>query len=201
MKESADGDLAKMKYVDIKLEALIPVLKREIPLKAHAHRADDILNALRIAKEFNLRILIIHATEGHLVAEKLKEANAACILGPSFSDGPKMEMKNVTFKTHKILNEAGVKIAIQTDAPISPVLDLPLMAAMAVREGLDEFEAINAITINAAEIYGIDNKVGSIEVGKDADIVITDISPLEFNYKPWKVLIDGKEVYAFEEVN
>lgn len=201
MKEKSKGDLTKMANVDIKMEALIPVLTRQIPLKAHAHRADDILNALRVAKEFNLRIILIHATEGHLVAQKIKEADAACILGPTFNDGGKMEMKNVSFRTHKILNEAGVKIAIQTDAPITPILDFPLMAAMAVREGLNEIEAIKAITINAAEIYGFDDRVGSLEEGKDADIVISKISPLEFNYAAWKVLINGKLVYSAEEGN
>ncbi len=196
MKDAAGDDLTKMGPVDIKLEALIPVLKREMPIKGHAHRADDILNFLRVAKEFNLRIIIVHATEGHLIADKLASANAACILGPSFSDGLKMEMKNVTFKTHKILHEAGVKIAIQTDAPISPVLDLPLMAAMAVKEGLDEAEAIRAITINAAEIYGFQDRVGSIDEGKDADIVISKSTPLDFEYLAEIVIINGRKIYS-----
>ena len=197
VKEAANGDLALMPPVDLKMEGLIPVLKGEVPLKAHAHRHDDMMNAIRIAKEFDLKILFIHATAGHLIAKQLKEANIlGCILGPTFSDGGKFEMKDVTFETHAILHKAGVKFAFQTDAPISPVEHLPLMAALAVRSGLGETDALKALTINAAEIYGFDDRVGSLEVGKDADILICEVSPLEFDAQAWKVLIDGKVVYS-----
>lgn len=196
MKEAVQGDISKMPLVDLKMEALIPVLKKELPLKAHAHRADDMLNFIRIAKEFDIRLIFIHATAGHLIADKIAAAGVPCVLGPTFSDGGKYEMKDVTFKTHGVLNKAGVKITIQTDAPISPTMNLPLMAAMAVRDGLGEVEALKALTINAAEIYGLDDRIGSIEVGKDADILISDISPLEFGAKAWKVLINGQIVHS-----
>lgn len=195
-KELANGQLSEMPPFDLKMEALIPVLKGEVPFKAHAHRADDMLNALRIAKEFNVKLIFNHATAGHLIANKIAAAGIPCVLGPSFSDGGKFEMKDVTFRTYGILNKAGVKIAIQTDAPITPTMNLPLMAAMAVRAGLDEVEALKALTINAAEIYGIDDRVGSLAVGKDADILISEVSPLEFNAKAWKVLINGQVVHS-----
>ncbi len=195
-KEAVDGDLSKMPPVDSKLEALIPVIKGELPLKAHAHRADDILNAIRVAKEFEVKLILNHATAGHLVARHIAKAQVPCVLGPTFTTPGKYEMKDVTFKTHGILNKAGVKIAIQTDAPISPTMHLPLMAAMAVREGLDHFEALKALTINAAEIYGIADRVGSLEVGKDADILISEISPLQYNAQAWKVIINGQIVHS-----
>lgn len=196
--ENARDDKSKLPGFDMKSEALLPVLRKEIPLKAHAHRADDMFTAIRIAKEFDVKITLDHATEGHLIADELAEEGIPCIVGPSFGHRSKFELKNKTFETPAILTKAGVKVAITTDSPVTPLHYLPLMAAMAANAGLDELEALKAITINPAEILGIADRVGSIEVGKDADIVIYDGHPFEVSSKCWKVLIDGKVVYSAE---
>ncbi|NLD50828.1 MAG: amidohydrolase [Clostridiaceae bacterium] len=180
---------------DIKLEALVKVLKREIPLKAHAHRADDILTAIRIAKEFNLRLTIEHCTEGHLICDILVDEGIPAIVGPSLTDRSKVELRNLSLKTPGILAKAGVKTAIMTDHPCTPIQYLTLCAAMAVREGMDEQEALKAITINAAELTEIGDRVGSLEKGKDADIVIFDGHPFEFRTRVVTTIINGKIVY------
>lgn len=179
---------------DMKLEALLMVLKGEIPLKAHAHRADDILTALRIAKEFGVRITIEHCTEGHLIADILLEENASVITGPFLTDRSKIELRNQSAKSPGILSKAGVKMAIMTDHPCTPVQYLPLCAAVAVKEGMEEYEALKAITINAAEIAGIGDRVGSLEIGKDADIIIMDGPPLELKSKVLYTIINGQVV-------
>ncbi len=179
---------------DMKMEALLKVLNREIPLKAHAHRADDILTALRIAKEFGLRITIEHCTEGHLITDILREENVNVITGPFLTDRSKIELRNQSVKGPGILSKAGLKVAIMTDHPCTPVQYLPLCAAVAVKEGMDETEALKAITINAAEITGIDDRVGSLAVGKDADIVIMDGHPLELRSKVLYTIINGQVV-------
>ncbi|MFD3158363.1 amidohydrolase [Haloimpatiens sp. FM7330] len=180
---------------DMKMEALIPVLKKEIPLKAHAHRADDIFTAIRIAKEFDVNLTLDHCSEGHLIADELAKENYSAIIGPTLTFKTKIEVKNKTFETPRVLNDAGVKFAIMTDHPVIPVHYLPLCAALSVKEGLDEDTALRAITINPAEILGIDNRVGSLEVGKDADIVIFDKHPLDVQAKTNYVFIDGKVVF------
>ncbi len=178
---------------DIKMEAMIPVMNGDIPLKAHAHRADDIFTALRIAKEFELDITLDHCTEGHLIAEDLVKENKPALVGPSLSEKSKYELKNLTFETPKILNEAGVEIAIITDSPVIPLQYLSLVAGLAVKSGLKEEEAWKAITINPAKISGIDQRVGSLKEGKDADIVIFEGNPLKnIDSKPKKVIINGK---------
>ena len=164
---------------DLKLEAMLPVIKKEIPLKAHAHRADDIFTALRIAKEFDLDITLDHCTEGHLIADELFIDGKDAIVGPSFGSRTKFELKNMTFDTPRVLNEAGIKIAIMTDSPVVPLQFLSMCAGLAVKSGLPENEGWKAITINAAEIAGIADKVGSIE--KDHEVKAT--------------IIDGKLVY------
>ena len=179
---------------DMKLEALLKVLNGEIPVKAHAHRADDILTALRIAKEFGLKITIEHCTEGHLITDILLEENAYAITGPFMTDRSKIELKNQSVKAPGILSKAGIKTAIMTDHPCTPVQYLPLCAAVAVKEGMDEYEALKAITINAAEITGIDDRVGSLAVGKDADIIIMDGPPLELKSKVLYTIINGQVV-------
>lgn len=194
--ERAADDPSKMPQFDLQKEALIPVLRREIPLKAHAHRADDIFTAIRIAKEFDVRITLDHCTEGHLVAERLASTGLTAIVGPSFGHRSKFELTNKTFLTAAALSEAGMKIALTTDSPVTPLHTLPLMAGMAVAAGMDEEEALKSITINAAEIIEVADRVGSIEVGKDADIAIYDGHPFEINSKAWKVLIDGQVVYS-----
>ncbi len=178
---------------DMKLEAMLPLMDKEIPLKAHAHRADDIFTALRIAKEFDLDITLEHCTEGHLIADDLSKENKPALIGPSLSGKSKYELKNLTFDTPRVLQEAGVLIAIITDSPVIPLQYLSLVAGLAVKSGLKEEEAWKAITINPAKITGIDDKVGSIKEGKDADIVIFEGNPLRnIDSKPRKVIINGK---------
>ncbi|MDO5725741.1 MAG: amidohydrolase [Tissierellia bacterium] len=181
---------------DMKHEAFIPVLKKEIPLKAHAHRADDIFTSIRIAKEFDLDLTLDHCTDGHLVADELAKEGFPAIVGPTFGDRPKVELKNKTFDTPRVLYEAGMKIAINTDSPVIPLENLPLCAAFAINAGLPEDIAWKSITINAAEISGVGDRVGSLEIGKDADIVIWDKNPLRtVDYKVLATIIDGKIVY------
>lgn len=194
-KEIAE-DFSDLPEYDMKLEALIPVIKKEIPLKAHAHRADDIFTALRIAKEFDLDISLDHCTEGHLIADDLAKEGKPTIVGPTFGHRTKFELKNTDFKTPRVLVEKGLKVAITTDSPVIPVHHLPLCAALAVGAGLSEEEAIKCITINPAEIIGIADRVGSLEKGKDADLVIMEGNPLQdVNYRVNMTIIDGKVVY------
>lgn len=180
---------------DMKMEALMKVLNGEIPLKAHAHRADDILTAIRIAKEFNVRITIEHCTEGHLITDLLLEDGISAIVGPILTDRSKIELRNQSIKNPGELANAGIKVAIMTDHPCTPIQYLPLCAAMAVKEGMDEEDALKAITINAAEITGISDRVGSLEAGKDADMVILDGPPLELKTKVLYTIINGRVVY------
>ena len=184
---------------DIKMEALLKVLKREIPVKAHAHRADDIITAIRIAKEFDIRITIEHCTEGHLIKDILLEEGVSAVVGPMLTDRSKVELRNMSIKAPGILSKAGIKTAIMTDHPCVPVQYLSLCASLAVREGMDELEALKAITINAAELTEIDNRVGSLEKGKDADIIIMDGHPLEFKTKVVATIINGQIVYERKE--
>lgn len=180
---------------DFKLQALLQVLDKQIPLKAHAHRADDIMTAIRIAKEFDLNITLDHCTEGVLIKDILSETGLPAIIGPMLTDRSKIELRNQNLKTPAVLSKAGMKVAIMTDHPCVPQQHLLLCAAIAAREGMDEKEALKAITINAAEITGISDRVGSIEKGKDADIVIMDGNPLELKSQVLKTIINGVVVY------
>ena len=185
---------------DFKLDALLPVLRREIPLKAHAHRADDIFTALRIAKEFGIRITLDHCTEGHLIADDLAEEGVDAIVGPTFGSRSKYELANKTFDTPRILYEAGVKIAIMTDHPVIPCQHLSLCAALAFKAGLPKMEALKAITINAAQILDLDDEIGSLKEGKDADLVIFDGDPMEdIEAHPVCTVINGSVVFRAEE--
>jgi imidazolonepropionase-like amidohydrolase len=195
-KEQGKEDLSKMPEYDMKMEAMLKVLRKEIPLKAHAHRADDIFTALRIAKEFDVDITLEHCTEGHLIADYLAKEGKGAIVGPTLSNRSKVELRNLTFDTPRILHEAGVKIAIMTDSPVIPLHYLPICAGLAAKSGLEEMEALKAITINAAEIVGIDDRVGSIEIGKDADIAIFDGNPIkDIDCKTYATIINGEIVY------
>lgn len=195
-KESAGEDLSKRPAFDMKMEALIPVLKKEIPLKAHAHRADDIFTAIRIANEFGLDITLDHCTEGHLIVEELAKEKKPALVGPTFGHRTKVELKNLTFDTPGILNEAGVKIAIITDSPVIPLQYLPMCAGMAVRAGMKEEEALKAITINPAEILGLEDSLGSIEVGKKADLALFKGHPMfDVDYHTKMVWVGGRVVY------
>ena len=187
---------------DIKLDAMLPVMKKEIPLKAHVHRADDIFTALRIAKEFDLNITLDHCTEGHLIAEELAAAGKPCLIGPTFGARTKYELRNKSFETPKVLSDAGLKIAIITDSNVIPIQHINMCAGMAVKAGLSEEEAWKAITIYPAEINGINSRVGSIEEGKDADIAIFKGNPLlDIDYETVMTIIDGKIVYKNKKVS
>ena len=179
----------------LKLEAVCRVTRREIPLKVHAHRADDIQTALRIADEFGIDVTIDHCTEGHLILDDLRRAGANVVLGPLFSDRPKVEMRNLTFRAPAMFEQAGIPFAIMTDHPVVPIQYLPVCAAIAVREGLSEKAALEAITINAARIAGIDGRVGSLKAGKDADIALFNGHPLDFRSRAVGVWIDGVRVH------
>jgi imidazolonepropionase-like amidohydrolase len=194
-KERFKDQPEKLPEVDIRLEALELVLKGEIPLRAHAHRADDIATAVRIAEEFGVEMSWEHATEGHRVAKWIAEKGIPAVWGPSLTARSKWEMRELSFDTPRILYEAGVKFAIQTDAVGSSIAFLPLCAGMAVKHGLPYDEALKAITITPAEILGVDDRVGSIEKGKDADLRILDGDPLELRTRVEMVIIDGEIIH------
>ena len=189
--EAADGDASKLLAFDEKCEALIPVLNKEMPLKAHAHQANDILTALRVAKEADVNVTLEHVTEGHLIVDELVRADVPLAVGPTLGHATKWELQNKTWETPGVLAKAGCHVSIITDAPVIPLHYLPLCAGQAVKAGMDEFAALQAITINPAEHIGIADRVGSIEEGKDADIVIMVGSPFDMDSKIKHVLIDG----------
>ncbi len=198
-KEAAGDDITKMPKFDMKAEALIPVLRREIPLKAHAHRADDIMTALRIAKEFGLKITIEHCTEGHLIVDELKEADVPVAVGPTLTNASKVELLNKSWTTPGILSEAGLRVSIITDAPVIPQQYLALCAGLAVKAGMDPFKALQAITINPARHIGIEDRAGSLEAGKDADVVLTDGDPMVSDTVVRYVIADGKVLVRHEQ--
>ena len=181
---------------DMKLEAMLPVMAGEIPLKCHCHRADDILTAVRIAKEFGLRATLDHCTDGELIADELAEEDFPVFIGPSLGHKSKIELKNKSFTTPGVLNRAGLTVSIITDAPVIPLRYLPMCAGLAVNSGLDKAEAWKAITINPAVSLGVADRVGSLEPGKDADVVIWTADPLsEIGGEAWCTIIDGRVVY------
>lgn len=181
---------------DYRYECWVPVFEGQIPLKAHAHRVDDIFTAIRIAREFDLKLTLDHCSEGHLVAEKLAEEGFPAIVGPDLTSRNKIEVQNVAFKTAGILNRAGLLTAITTDHPVSLIQSLPICAGFAVKMGLDLEEAYKCLTINPAKICGVADRVGSLEVGKDADIAVFDGNPMEVFTNTLYTLIDGKIVYS-----
>ena len=194
-KQAANGDITKMPAYNQKLEALLPVLAREIPLKAHAHQANDIFTALRIAREFNLRLTLEHVTEGHLIADELAgEKDVPMAVGPSLTFASKFELQNKSWSTPAVLTAAGCHVSIITDNSVIPQQYLPLCAGMAVKAGMDPFDALKAITLNPAEHIGVADRVGSLEVGKDADLVITAGSPFEVLTEVKAVFIDGARI-------
>lgn len=194
-KQAANGDVTKMPAYNQKLEALLPVLAREIPLKAHAHQANDIFTALRIAHEFGLRITLEHVTEGHLIVGELaKEKDVPMAVGPSLTHASKFELQNKSWATPGVLAKAGCHVSIITDNSVIPQQYLPLCAGMAVKAGMDEFDALKAITINPAEHIGVADRVGTLEVGKDADVVITNGCLFEVLTETRAVFIDGNRV-------
>lgn len=191
-----DKEAGKNPAYDMKLEAMIPVLKGEIPLKAHAHRADDILTAIRVAKEFDVKLTLDHCTEGAIIADELAEEGYPAFVGPSLGSKTKIEINQKSFKTPGILHQAGVPISIITDAPVIPLQYLPMCAGLAASEGLDMEEAWRAITINPATYTGIADRVGSLEPGKDGDVVIWTANPLTtIGAHAYVTIVDGKIVY------
>ena len=194
-----DEDFDRPEF-DIKCEALLPALRREIQVHFHAHRADDIFTAVRIAKEFQLDYVLIHGTESHLIVDGLVEEGTRVLSGPFLSDRSKPELRNQTPATPGILSKAGLRPAIITDHPVIPIQYLPVCAGLAVREGMDHEEALRAITINPAKICGMDHRVGSLEVGKDADLVLFDQDPLTVAAKPKMVVAGGKRVESEGEI-
>ncbi len=190
-----DKSVGKLDKTDFRMECWLPVLRKKIPLKAHAHRADDILTAIRIAKEFDIRLTLDHCTEGHLVAEEILRSGFPAIVGPDLTARSKLEVQNMSFKTAGVLAKVGVKVAIMTDHPVSLIRYLPLCAGLCVKQGLSMEEGLKAITINAAEICGVADRVGSLEVGKDADIAVFTGNPMETFTRTLVTVVDGEVVY------
>lgn len=193
-KEQAGEDFEE----DFHYESWLPVLRKEIPVKAHVHRADDILTAIRIAKEFDVKMTLDHCSEGHLIAKEVADSGLPAIVGPDFTSRNKIEVQNMAFKTAGILQRAGVLVAITTDHPVTIIASLPLCAGMAVKAGLPMMEGLKAITINPAIICGVDDRVGSLEAGKDADVVIYSGNPMEIFTEVRCTIINGKIVYRKE---
>ena len=191
-----DKDAGKNPAFDMKLEAMLPVMRGEIPLKAHAHRADDILTSIRIAKEFGVKLTLDHCTDGALIADELAQEGYSAFVGPSLGSKTKIELQNKSFTTPAVLHEAGVPISIITDAPVIPLQYLPMCAGLAVNAGLDQEAAWHAITINPAVQTGIGDRVGSLEAGKDGDVVIWTANPLTtLGAQAYTTIVDGKVVY------
>ncbi len=180
---------------DFKYECWIPVFEGKIPLKAHVHRVDDIFTAIRIAKEYGLKMTLDHCSEGHLIAEELAKEGYPAIVGPDLSSRSKIEVQNVAFKTAGILNDAGLQVAITTDHPVSLIQSLPICAGMCVKSGMPMEAALRAITLHAAQICNVADRVGSLETGKDADIAVFDGNPLEVSAQTYCTLIDGEVVW------
>ncbi len=183
---------------DFHYEAWIPVLEKKIPLKAHAHRVDDIFTAIRIAKEFDLNMTLDHCSEGHLIADELAAEGYPAIVGPDLASRNKIEVQNMAFKTAGVLAKKGVLVAITTDHPVSLIQSLPLCAGLCVKAGLPMQEGLRAITINAARICGAADRIGSLELGKDADIAIFDGNPMGVFTNTLMTIINGEIVYRNE---
>ena len=197
MQDKAQG---KNPGFDMKLEAMIPVLEGKLPLKCHAHRADDILTSIRIAKEFGVKLTLDHCTDGAVIADELAKEGYPAFVGPSLGSKSKIELANKSFTTPGILHEAGVKVSIITDAPVIPLQYLPMCAGMAADAGLPMEEAWRAITINPAVSVGIDHRVGSLEPGKDGDVVIWTTDPLTtVSAQAYTTIVDGKVVYQAKQ--
>ena len=191
-----DKEEGKNPAFDMKLEAMIPVIKGELPLKAHAHRADDIFTSIRIAKEFGVKLTLDHCTDGAIIADELAEEGYAAFVGPTLGNKSKIELRSKSFTTPAALNAAGVTVSIITDAPVIPLQNLPLCAGLAADAGLPYEEAWKAITINPAVSTGIGDRVGSLEPGKDADIVIWTADLIKtVGAAAWMTIVDGKVVY------
>lgn len=198
-KQYLDTTAADSTQKNFRLECYRELFAKQIPLKAHVHRTDDIFTAIRIAKEFNLELTLDHCTEGHLVAEEIAESGFPAIVGPSMAARSKKEVSQSDFKTAGILKNAGVTVALTTDHPVCRLQYLPLCAALAAKEGMNEMDALRAITIDAARISRVDHRLGSLAVGKDADLVLWDGNPLDVNSSAVTTLINGEIVWKKEK--
>ncbi len=183
---------------DLKMEGIAAVLRREIPWRQHCHRADDIATALRIAEEFGYELVIDHGTEAHLVADLLAAKGIPVLIGPLFTSRSKVELRNRSLANPGRLAKAGVEISIITDHPVVPINFLIYQAALAVKEGLDPVTALRSITINPAKVMGVADRIGSLEVGKDADLVLWTGNPLDVMQRAVSVYIEGREVYSYD---
>jgi imidazolonepropionase-like amidohydrolase len=183
---------------DLKMEHIGMVLRKEIPMRWHAHRSDDILTALRIRDEFGFDMVLDHATEAHLLADELVKRNIPAIVGPNLTAKYKVELKGRTLATPGILVKAGVKVALTTDHWVVPIQYLPLALIMAVKEGLDRDYALKLVTSNPAEIMGVGDRIGSLAPGRDADFVIWSGDPLDIYQRPERVYVDGQLVYQYQ---
>lgn len=199
--DAANGDKSKMPKFDMKMDALLPVMRREIPLKCHAHRADDIFTAIRICNEFNLKMTMEHCTEGYLVADELAKEGKPAIVGPGLTARSKVELRNSTWKNAKILSDAGIKIAIMTDAPVVPLKYLAMSAGQAIGGRAGRRNRLEGYYHQRGRNCGIADRVGSLEAGKDADVVIFKGNPvLEMNCQTVMTIINGQIVYKNEEL-
>ncbi|MDR1978842.1 MAG: amidohydrolase [Synergistaceae bacterium] len=199
-KETAAAKKETFSDLDLGMEALLPVLDRELTLRVHCHRVDDIQTAVRIAEEFNLDFTLEHCTEGHKIAPWLAQKKARAAIGPTLATKSKIEVRNKTWNTPRILWENGVHFCIITDHPVVPIEHLSVYASLAVRAGLPAEEALKGVTIYAAEHLGISDRVGSIEAGKDADIAVWDGEPLDSRSRVVKTFINGELVYQYSEL-
>jgi imidazolonepropionase-like amidohydrolase len=184
---------------DLKLEALASVLDREIPWRQHSHRADDIATAMRIAEEFGYELVIDHGTEAHLIADLIAEKGIPVLIGPLIVSRSKVEVRNRSTVNPGLLARAGVEISIITDHPVCPINHLVLQATLAVRDGLDRDTALRAITINPAKVLGLDDRIGSLAVGKLGDVVLWSGDPLDVMQRAQRVFIEGRQAYAHSE--
>ncbi|WP_435121377.1 amidohydrolase [Amycolatopsis thermoflava] len=187
--------------VDLTLETLAKVLDGELYWDQHTHRADDIVTAIRLAEEFGYKLVVNHGTEGHLIADVLAEKDVPVILGPLFTTRSKVELRNRTLRSAGILARAGVKIAITTDHPVVPINFLVYQAALAVKDGLDPETALRALTVNPAAMLSLDDRIGSLKSGLDADIVLWSGDPLDVMNRAMRVFVRGQEVYRFDDTS
>jgi imidazolonepropionase-like amidohydrolase len=196
--ENQSSERGRVTDRDLKLEALGRVLRREIPWRQHCHRADDIATAMRLAAEFGYDLVIDHGTEAYLLADKIAAAGIPVVIGPLFTSRSKVELRNRSLANPGRLAAAGVTIAITTDHPVVPVHFLIHQATLAVKEGLDPVEALRAVTINPARIIGVADRLGSLSVGKDADLVIWSGDPLDVMSRAEVAYIGGREVFRYD---
>ncbi|USQ75265.1 amidohydrolase [Ornithinimicrobium cryptoxanthini] len=195
-KATREGEYAEGHLVN---QALVQVLNREIPWRQHCHRADDIATAIRISEEFGYQLVLDHGTESYLIADLIAEKQVPVLYGPMIVSRSKVEVRERTAAAPGILDRAGVKVSLITDHPVVPIEHLITQVALSVKEGMDRDAALRAVTINPAEVMGVADRVGSLAVGKDADLVLWSGDPLDLQSRTLRVWIEGREVYTYDE--